>query len=210
MQKRRLLAVALADAFLAGRWTPAGLATSGWASLGVRHRWLARLAAEVLSAYQEPPLDRPRELAAYIELTDTLDEVERRASALRRPFPVARHRITVPTEMTRRPFPVVPLDHAGSLAELLGCSMSELLWFADTKRWLRRGRAEPLQHYRSRWVPTGSGGVRLLEAPKPRLRELQRQVLEQLLAPIPVHPSAHGFVAGRSEPEPYRTSGPQW
>jgi len=38
----------------------------------------------------------------------------------------------------------------------------------------------------------------LLESPKPRLKELQRRTLAEILNRIPVHPSAHGFVKGRS------------
>jgi hypothetical protein len=37
-----------------------------------------------------------------------------------------------------------------------------------------------------------------LEAPRPRLATAQRTVLDERLSPIPVHPAAHGFVAGRS------------
>jgi RNA-directed DNA polymerase len=47
-------------------------------------------------------------------------------------------------------------------------------------------------------VPKAAGGYRLLEAPKPRLRRIQRWLLDQVIAPIPVSPAAHGFVTGRS------------
>ena len=38
----------------------------------------------------------------------------------------------------------------------------------------------------------------MLEAPKPRLKALQRRLLHELLDWVPVHPAAHGFVGGRS------------
>jgi hypothetical protein len=38
----------------------------------------------------------------------------------------------------------------------------------------------------------------VIERPKLRLKEVQRWVLSELLAWIPVHPAAHGFVRGRS------------
>jgi hypothetical protein len=47
-------------------------------------------------------------------------------------------------------------------------------------------------------VPKATGGVRTLHAPRPRLKRLQRRILDELLAPLEVHPSAHGFVPGRS------------
>jgi hypothetical protein len=38
----------------------------------------------------------------------------------------------------------------------------------------------------------------LIEAPKRRLKDLQRQVLIEILDRVPVHPAVHGFVRGRS------------
>jgi hypothetical protein len=45
-------------------------------------------------------------------------------------------------------------------------------------------------------LPKGDG-VRLVAAPKPRLKQIQRRLLAQLLAPIPLHPAAHGGVLDR-------------
>jgi RNA-directed DNA polymerase len=194
---RARLAIALADAFLAGAWTSDGLRTQGQLVLGARHAWLRRLAREVIKAYPEPPSDRPRELFAFVLQTQAMAQVERRAARPGGGFPLPLHRLTAPTSMIRHPFPVTSLDHAGDLAALLGVSMEELLWFADTNGLQRRARSDRLQHYRSTWVPSVSGG-RLLEAPLPRLKAIQRQILAQILTPIPVHDAAHGFVVGRS------------
>ena len=83
------------------------------------------------------------------------------------------------------------------LAHALDVDTGELAWFADLGGWLRRA-APPLSHYRHRWVRTRSGGVRLIEQPKPRLAELQRRVTRHVLNALPVHDAAHGFRAGRS------------
>ena len=196
--ERRRLAAALSDALLAGEWTVAGFLAAARTVLGTRRRWVRRLAVEVLAAYPRPPLDRPREFAVFVAATAALAEVERRASRSQRPMPRVVRRVTTTTVMTGTRFNVPRVDNAGDLADLLGLSMPELLWFGDTKGYQRRSNRERLQHYGSRWVPTRSGGVRLLEAPRPRLRTLQRQVLDDLLGPVPVHPAAHGFVTGRS------------
>ena len=100
--------------------------------------------------------------------------------------------------MVQPRFPVASVDDAGALADLLDVDLGELLWFADTKGLQRRAAGGRLHHYRSRWVPTSGGGFRLLEAPLFRLKKIQRLILDGMLAPVPVHPSAHGFVAGRS------------
>ena len=100
--------------------------------------------------------------------------------------------------MGPRRWPVRQLDTIGDLSSWLGLDDGELAWFAD-RRGLERGApVEALRHYRRRWVPRGERLPRLLEAPKDRLKGLQRKILEEVLGPIPVHDAAHGFVPGRS------------
>ena len=53
-------------------------------------------------------------------------------------------------------------------------------------------------HYHFRWKEKRGGGARLLEAPKPTLARVQRQILRGILDRVPAHPAAHGFVRGRS------------
>lgn len=195
---RQRLATVLADTFLVALWSGPGLRMAGVTVLGTRHGWVRRLTAEVLAAYPRAPLDRPRELAAFVGASAAFDEVERRADRRGRRMPRPVHRFTTPTTMVSHPFPAARVDDAGGLARLLDCSVPELLWFADPKGLQRRASSPRLQHYLSRWITSGNGSARLLEAPKYRLRQAQRTVLSQLLDPVPVHPAAHGFVAGRS------------
>jgi RNA-directed DNA polymerase len=91
---------------------------------------------------------------------------------------------------------VADLPHAAALALLLDLDQGELAWFADV-RGLERTVDEPLRHYRWHAVER-RGGLRLLAAPKPRLKEAQRRLLRHVLAPVPVHDAAHGCVPGRS------------
>ncbi len=88
---------------------------------------------------------------------------------------------------------------AGALASWLGITPAELMWFADPRALERLpSAAEPLRHYRYAWVPKPSGGLRLLEAPKPRLKQIQRRILAGILDVVPPHDAAHGFRAARS------------
>jgi RNA-directed DNA polymerase len=95
-----------------------------------------------------------------------------------------------------RRWPGAPLPDLAALARLLDLDTGELGWFADTRS-LERGSGETLRHYHWRALPK-RGGVRLVAAPKPRLKEIQRRVLRHLLQPIPMHGAAHGGVPGRS------------
>ena len=95
-------------------------------------------------------------------------------------------------------WPVAPWTGLTELATGLDLDVGELAWFADPGGWLRAVPDGPLQHYRRRWITSASGTPRLLETPAPRLAELQRRVVRKVLAHVPVHPAAHGFVRGRS------------
>jgi RNA-directed DNA polymerase len=193
----RRLAKSLAQVFLAGDWDRRGMHARGVLVLGRRRGWLGKLVDELLTAYPRQPADRPRELTDHIQLSPHfLPSVGTTSSGPRVHPPQAL--LVVPTRMIRRPHPVVRLDDQAALAGLLDLPLPMLDWFADLRDMQRRAPAGALHHYRYHWVPTRGGGSRLLEAPRPRLRALQRRVLEATLAPIPVHTAAYGFVAGRS------------
>jgi hypothetical protein len=86
----------------------------------------------------------------------------------------------------------------GELGAWLGEPAGQLDWLADERRGHARALQPALQHYRYAVVAKRSGGVRLVEAPKPRLKAIQRRILREILSPVPVHDCARGFVAGRS------------
>ncbi|WP_159918831.1 reverse transcriptase family protein [Rhodococcus sp. WAY2] len=90
-------------------------------------------------------------------------------------------------------FDVPKWTHTVAVAQAVGLTPAELDWFADPGEWLRN-KAPTLQHYRYRI----RSDHRLLEAPKERLREVQRRILRGLLDRVPPHAAAHGFVPGRS------------
>jgi hypothetical protein len=57
---------------------------------------------------------------------------------------------------------------------------------------------EKLRNYRYALIPRQSGLPRVLEAPKARLKEVQRWILREILDHVPAHEAAHGFTPGRS------------
>lgn len=82
------------------------------------------------------------------------------------------------------------------IAQWLDLTTGELEWFADHGGWLRTAPSR-LRHYRV-WTRQKRDGVRVIEAPKPRLREVQRRLLRLLVSRIPVHSAATGFLPGSS------------
>jgi hypothetical protein len=89
------------------------------------------------------------------------------------------------------------LHSVGALAAWLDEPVGALGWLADQWRLPHDAQAR-LQHYHYRWVPKRSGGLRLIEIPKARLRRIQQKILRQILDLTPPHVAAHGFRRGRS------------
>ena len=77
-----------------------------------------------------------------------------------------------------------------ALATAMGISVPELRFLA-THREVSRST-----HYQRFTVPKKTGGVRLISAPMPRLKRAQYWVLDNILAKVPAHPAAHGFLPG--------------
>ncbi|PWW21213.1 reverse transcriptase (RNA-dependent DNA polymerase) [Geodermatophilus normandii] len=194
---RRTAATAsgVATALLAGPWRRRDAVRRVAVALGYARapRWVGTLVGEVLLTYREAPADRPRELAAFLTTTAGWE----RGWSAGEVRPRVHRREPVPTRVVRRRPGVREVSDLAALARLLDVDQGELAWFADVRGLERTAPDEALRHYRWR-VLERPGGVRLVAAPKPRLREAQRRLLRHLLAPLPVHDAAHGCVPGRS------------
>jgi hypothetical protein len=185
------LSRALAAAFLDGPWNLDALVERGADALGGRRRRLRPLARAVLRRFPEPPAGRLETLTRFISERSKLRGVR-----------VRRWYQPQPTMAASLPafeaLPLPSLTCAGDLAAWLDVDHPHLAWLADTHRRLRRCASTRLRHYRYTWIPKRSGAYRLLEAPKSRLKAIQRQIVSQILAYVPPHEAAHGFRRGRS------------
>ncbi|MCZ2818319.1 reverse transcriptase family protein [Modestobacter sp. VKM Ac-2984] len=186
-------AAAIATALLAGPWRRREMVRRVAVALGQdrARTWVGTLVGEVQTVYPAAPVDRPRELADVVRTTRGW---ERGQSQPPLPRPVRWQ--PVPTALAWRRWPVADLPDQAAVARLLDVDAGELAWFADARR-LECTAGEALRHYRWR-VVRRPAGVRLLAAPKPRLKEAQRRVLRHVFDRIPVHDAAHGCVPGRS------------
>lgn len=90
------------------------------------------------------------------------------------------------------------LATSGEIARWLGIPIEQLEWFADERRQHGRTVIPDLLHYTYAFRKKQLGPPRLIEAPKPRLKTIQRKILREILDHVPAHDAAHGFVAGRS------------
>jgi RNA-directed DNA polymerase len=194
--RRAAVSLALAAAFLDGKWTVKSATKRGAAAVGVKPKKVMPVAERVIAAYQVPPLDRRRELAAFIASFDELGELTKSHKNPRKVVRVIEHRLPV-AQASPSAWPVRPLSTALEIGQWLNLLPSDLDWYADARS-LERTAAAKLRHYDRHWVYGRSGRVRLLEAPRPNLKAFQRIVLRDIVGLIPPHEAAHGFVPGRS------------
>lgn len=192
------IARALAWGFLASpQWNRASLAWTGAEVLGRRYEWLPHVVSSVLAAYRRPPLDRPDELTRFLLASTDLAELVHGPDTQQHPVRV-KTVITVPGQMGRRRWPVPEIDDLSALATVLELPLEQLSWVADVQGRQRRTAPGPLHLYRYHWLGRPNAVPRLLEAPTPLLRAVQRRLAEEILLWVPIHPAAHGFVRGRS------------
>jgi RNA-directed DNA polymerase len=162
--------------------------------LGERPTWLVPLIRHVLKRLPQAPVDAAEHLSTVIGSAPAFRRVY--TSGHRRPVLV--RLVLGEAAMGESRWPVPPLPTTVDLAAWLAVTPSELDWFADVRGLNAHARRIALQHYSCQWLPKRSGGYRLLEAPKSRLKGLQRRVLREILERVPAHEAAHGFVRGRS------------
>src|SRR5215471_4932154 len=188
----------LALSFLAGEPVVEDVHARAVRTLGRSWRWLRPLAARYVETFRGRTRRRHRDVIRFL----------RRDPGFLRAWAKYRNEISI-AEWLTEPQHMQPVSAAQrwnlpaietvrDLANWLSVSIDELEWFAELKGLGDKLRKPKLQHYHYHMWPKRSGRVRLIESPKPRLKELQRRILSGILDAIPVHPAAHGFVKGRS------------
>jgi RNA-directed DNA polymerase len=193
-----LLVTALARSFLGGEPTVEQIVVRGSQTLGKPWPWLRSLAQRYVEAVTGQTRPRCRDVVQFL-LHDPGFE---RACAKHFDKLAVEQWLAEPQQMqpvaTAELWDVPAIASVGALADWLQINLSELEWFADLKGLGYKKNCPRLRHYHYQVLVKRSGDVRLIEAPKQRLKELQRQILTRILDPIPPHPAVHGFRKGRS------------
>jgi hypothetical protein len=192
-------ALGLADAMLGGPPSPASVRARCAKALGRRPAWLVSLSKDMVQAHAgEWHSTIRKELARSILRHPAYQAAWTDADA-----PRIRRYFLVPPTLARPRFALrdcaLPdLPTRGDIATWLNLELPQLDWFADVDGRNVRTRDERLRHYAYKWIAKRSGGFRLLEIPKSRLRALQRRLLHELIEYVPPHEAAHGFRARHS------------
>ena len=201
MAIRNRLAAALTESFLAGPWTARELGSRAATLFAEDHPrlWLRVLIGNVLMTFPETaPRPTERRLLAFV-LRTRIPKAERVVGSTRLVQPLPQWIPRMQPATGPASIWAVPAIASGlGLADWFGITVGELEWFANRTGWNSSSPREPLRHYRYRWIAKPSGGLRLLESPKPRLKEMQRRILDEILDQVPIHDAAHAFRSGRS------------
>jgi len=196
--RKSLLASVLATSFLSGEATFDETVLRANNTLGRPWNWLKPLTRRYFKKFSKGIRPRHREVVAFL----LSDAGFRRATAKYTDQLSVRNWLAAPQQMqpfeAARKWDLPRIESPRALAEWLGVSLDDLRWFADLKGLAHKNGFFKLQHYCYRVLAKDSGSIRLIEAPKIRLKELQRRILKEILQRIPAHPAVHGFVHGRS------------
>jgi RNA-directed DNA polymerase len=188
----------LARSLLAGEPVFGDVHARAVRTLGRSWRWLRPLASRYVEAFAVGTRPRHRDVIRFL----LQDQGFQRARAK------YRHELSI-AEWLAEPQRMQPvaaaqqwslpvIESVGDLADWLSLSADELEWFADLKGLGYKLPRPKLQHYHYLVLRKRSGGIRLTERPKPRVKESQRRILSGILDRIPVHTAVHGFVKERS------------
>ena len=191
MDRRAWAATNLAAALLAAPRTPESIAACVETALGPSQSSRRRAGLiNWLSALGTPYPPSPDRLAALLYGSPRFGPARGRRGAVLDPPLFAPAPVFAGLDLPQ-------LAAIGDLAEWLDLPVETLDWLSDERRSLARA-GDVLQHYHYAFHPKRGGALRLIEAPKMRLKRIQRRILDEILAKVPVHDSAQGFVAGRS------------
>jgi RNA-directed DNA polymerase len=190
MHSKAVIAHAVAGAFLSGALDVDEMVKRGGRVLGKRWRWLRPLARRVREVFGGRPRPRRRAVMELI-LRDPPFAQAYGKEDLRLANLVSPPRMTPSLAFTTWNRP--PISSMGALAEWLDVSVGELEWFADLRNLEFKCNQGRLRHYNYRVLAKRFGQIRLVEAPKPRLKAIQRRILSGILDNIPPHDAVHGF-----------------
>jgi RNA-directed DNA polymerase len=95
-------------------------------------------------------------------------------------------------EGKRRQNGLANLADVEAFSKAVGVSITRLRWLAYHRE------VDTGTHYHRWHVPKRDGTLRMISAPKPELKAVQRWITRQITERLPVHGAAHGFLTGRS------------
>jgi RNA-directed DNA polymerase len=196
MPKHAAIARALAKVFLCDHLEVEALIERSSHLFGRRWSWVRPLARRICASFAGRTPPRQTILAQFILADEGFQLACEKHAIVIKDRLVARPRMA-PVGVARE-WDLPSIGTTSELAAWLGLSVPRLEWFADLHDRNGQHESRRLRHYHYRPLAKRSGGIRLIEAPKEQLKEIQRRILVGILERIPTHEAAHGFRRGHS------------
>lgn len=169
--RRSLLLSQIARSFLAGEPSAEQIVLRCARTLGKSWRWVPAVAKRYVDHFAGQTRPRQRDVVQFLGNDREFRTAWRRHS---RRWSIAEW-ITEPEKMqpvaAAQGWDLPVIESVGALGEWLGLSAGDLEWFADLGGLAHRGSSQ-LSHYHYR-VLSKRFGLRLIEAPKRRLKKLR-------------------------------------
>jgi len=197
--RHKRIAAVLASRFEASRWTQDDIARSAARHLPERFQHHAPALAEALlnrfpQRYAPDAAQLKPALLAWPQLGRLVQHCDKTGAWPSFPLEPPRMQPVAPFDALDLP----RLETIADLADWLLLSPEQLDSLIDRTGWYEAQPLPPLRKYFYRISTKSGGGVRLIEAPKPRLKTVQRQIQRRILHAVPSHPDSFGYVPGRS------------
>lgn len=171
-------------------------------TLGRDWRWLRPLVRRYFETFGADTRPTRKAVAAFLAQDEGLkDAIHRHVKQIRIADWMREPDRMQPARAARK-WPIPAINSVGELADWIGITTDDLMCFANLKSFPASvapdGRSAPANHYHYHLLTKTGGGIRLIEAPKQRLKEIQNRILRGILNAIPVHAAVHGFRRGFS------------
>ena len=183
----------LAATFLAGDLKADAMVKRAQALFGKKWKWVELLAIRVEVGFAGKDRPRLKKLECLLAKAPVFLKAINRCN-----FKYDSPEPTMAPVSAAKQWKLPPICTPGELADWLWLSPNELDWFADLRSLEAKHNRQRLRHYRYRPLTKRFGQIRMIEAPKERLKKIQHRILSEIIEAIPPHAAAHGFRRGRS------------
>ena len=191
--KKPSIAKVVAIGFLASEWQASAMGTSaGRAFHSSQAVWLLPLAEACIKRFESTP---SLELLMKFVATNAAFRLAVKVYNVK----TARlSRILDGRSIVSIQWDLPSIETFAALADWLGVRRCDLNWLANLHSSDPPKEFQTGKHYVCTWIRKRSSGLRLIESPKPLLKDAQRQINAEMLSNIKPHEVAHGFRRGRN------------
>jgi hypothetical protein len=192
MSYQRIFIKAVADILLLGDWQRQAMADRVNWLLQSKPVWVVPLVDEIYARFKPNlPYVTEKQISGFIVINPLFVESWRRLRPQMHIYQFNLEPIQAPPAKLSCDIPV--LDNVKELSLWLGLSLGQLENYAANWRIANQSTQFRHHHYCYRWIQKSGGRKRLIEAPKQRMADVQRQIYHKILQHVPLHNACHGF-----------------